>query len=214
MTGFFGSMLTITTPATDLKLLTAAELRAAIGVTNGNQDTALAVIETRVAASIARVCRVPQGGVRVPTLRSETLTEVFRLNASVCELRLSRRPIVSITSVVEDGTALDADDYETDDAAGLLRRLDGNDSPSRWASAKITVVYVAGWATVPDDLKLAAAKYVNALYQAGTRDANLRHEEIPGVRTVDYWVPDSGEPAIPPEVIDILSAGGYLNYWA
>lgn len=206
-------MLTVTTAATDLTLLSQAELRAAVGVVDGSQDTTLTTLGKRVASCIAKACRVASDGAVPPTLRLETLTETFRLNSRHVEIVLSRRPVISITSVTEDGNALTAADYELENGSGILRRLDGSDNPSCWAAAKIVVVYAAGWATVSDDLKLAATKLAATFWAEGQKiDPSLKRESIPGVIEQEWWVGPSDDPLIPQEVMDILSFGGYLNH--
>lgn len=205
-------MLSVTTAATDLALLSPAELRSATGVESG-QDTDLAALGRRVAATITKACRVPAAGATTPTLRLETLTETFRLKAAQSMLVLSRRPLVAITSVVEDSDTLDTDEYEID--GYQLRRLDGDDNPSIWTASKVVVVYRAGWATVPDDLKLAAAKLAGLLWSEGSRiDPNLRRESIPGVIDREWWVGPADDPLIPAEVMQLLSEGGYVQWLA
>src|SRR6185312_7968968 len=101
------STFTVTTPASELSLLTVEELRAAVGVTDASQDDALTALGARLSASIAKQCGVASDGVNPATLLSETCTEVFRPTRFQQDLVLSRRPVTSITSVTENGTALD-----------------------------------------------------------------------------------------------------------
>lgn len=205
-------MLTVTTAATDLTLLTVAERRAAVGVADASRDAELLTLEARVAAAITAACKVARNGTVPPTLRLETLTETLRPTVERCEIILSRRPIVSVTSITEDGTAVVAADYEIESGAGMLRRLSG-DEPTIWAAAKIVVVYVAGWATVPEELKLAAAKFMQAEIQQGTRDPMLKSKTTEGVSSYEWWVDPTNDSVIPAEVMDILQRGGYVNNW-
>jgi hypothetical protein len=206
-------MLTVTTAATDRSLLTPAELRSAANQTDGSRDTELATLGNRVAAAIARSCNVATDGVTPATLRYETLTETLRPNEQdpFCygPLRryiiLSRRPVVSVTSIVEDGTTLDAEDYEIDAASGRILRLE-DDEPAYWLRAKIVVVYTAGWQTVPDDLKLAASKLAQLFWADSLRsDPNLRSEEIPGVITRSWWVSQRPDPLLPEDIDELLA---------
>lgn len=204
-------MLVVTTAATDRALLTAAEARAAIG-DDAADATKITALLNRVSSAITRTCRVPAGGAVPPTLRRETLTETFRLKSYQEHLVLSRRPIVSVTSIVEDDTTLASDDYEINAATGMLLRLDDSDEPSEWLAAKIVVVYVAGWETVPDDLKLAAVKLAALFWSEGERvDANLKSESIPGVIDQEFWVSPASDPLIPEEVKQLLVP--YMNHW-
>lgn len=205
-------MMTITTAAGDPNLLTAEEMRLAVGLASGDtsKDAVLTPLNGRVSRAIAAHCKVAAGGIAVPTLRQETVTEVFRTGMARRRLMLSRRPIVSVTSVVEDGETLTGADYEIESASGLLLRLE-NDEPADWSWQKITVVYVAGWATVPDDLKLAASKLASEIYTVGTRDPNLKRIKVENVEEREFWVSPSSDPLVSQEVDALLAP--YMNVW-
>lgn len=205
-------MMTITTPAGDPNLLSAEEMRLAVGLasSDASKDAVLATLNGRVSRSIAAHCKVAAAGVAVPTLRQETVTEVFRTGMARERLLLSRRPIVSVTSVVEDGETLTGADYEIQAASGILLRLE-NDEPANWSWQKITVVYVAGWDVVPDDIKLAASKLASEFYTVGTRDPNLKKVEVVGVDSREYWVAPSSDPLVSQEVDALLAP--YMNIW-
>lgn len=196
-------ILTVTTPAADRSLLTIEELRAACGVRDASKDVALAVIGARVSTIIAAWCGVVGAFPEQPTLRAEIVTEVFRNAAGAPSLILGRRFVSSITSVVEDGATLAATGYELFKSTGLLKRL-SSDAPSEWTAAKITVVYTAGFATVPDNLKAAAAKLALDFYAANTRDPNLRSAEVEGAGTLTYWVPPASDPLMSAEIRQLL----------
>ena len=204
------SILSVSVAAPDYNLLTAAELRLAVGVGSADtsQDATLTPIGLRVSAAISRACNVATAAASPATLRSETLSERFRLDAGRRTLILSRRPVTAITSIVEAGVTLTADDYELDAAAGMIDRLSG-DCVTCWASGRTTVVYVAGWATVPDDLKLAATKLAQTYYAtSGDYNPLLRSEEVPDVHKYTFNTPgadgagDGG--ALPAEVEALL----------
>lgn len=202
-------MLTVTTEATDKTLLTLAELRAAVGLTDNSKDPELTALGNRAAAAIARACRVAAGGVAVPTLRKETLSETQELRGASEYLVLARRPIVSITSVTENATALAAADYRLLAPQGMLQRRSGNYAYQWTPGVDVVVVYSAGWSTVPDDLKLAATKFVRILFAEARRDASLKRVKIEGVSEREYWVGPSDDPLVPQEVMDLL--GPYIN---
>lgn len=194
--------LTVTTPATSLQLLTIAEMRAAAGASDASQDDDLNAMGLRIAATIATECRVAIGSGGEPTLLRETLTEVIR-QVNVDYLFLSRRHNVAISSIVVDGDTLTADDYEVDaESAKLTFLID--DVPVKWRANKVTVVYAAGFATAPADLKLAAMDFFRLAWQEKSRDPTLKSEEIdvPGVERVrkDFWIgtlPGMTESAVP-----------------
>ena len=203
-------MLSVTTAAGDPNLLSVEEMRAAVGVTGSGSDAALLILNGRVSRAIAAHCRVASAGIAVPTLRQETLTETFRTGMSREKVILSRRPIVSVTSIVEDGETLTSADYEIDASSGILTRLE-DDEPACWSWSKIVVVYVAGWDTVPDDLKLAASKLASEIYTVGTRDPNLRKVEVHGVDTREFWIGPATDPLVSAEIDALLAP--YMNVW-
>lgn len=196
-----------------------AEIRLATGKATG-YVTELNALNSRVSSTIARVCKVVASGVTVPTLRQETLTETIRdgINSipffATRQMRtqivLSRRPMGSVTSIVENDVTLTADEYEYDANSGLVLRLQ-DDNICTWSRGKITVVYVAGWAVVPDDLKLAASKLASLFWTESTRDANLKRVKVEGISEREYWVPPTTDPLIPNEVMSLL--GPYTNYF-
>lgn len=203
-------MLSVTTAAGDPNLLSVEEMRAAVGVTGSGSDAALLILNGRVSRAIAAHCRVASAGIAVPTLRQETLTETFRTGMSREKVILSRRPIVSVTSIVEDGETLTSADYEIDASSGILTRLE-DDEPACWSWSKIVVVYVAGWSVVPDDLKLAASKLASEIYTVGTRDPNLKRIKTDGVDEVEYWIGPATDPLVSQEIDALLSP--YMNVW-
>lgn len=199
-------MLTVTTPAADLALLTLAETKAAVGVTGTAQDPALETLRQRVAAIVAAECNVAPAGVDPVTLRQETLREVLRPRLATSRVLLSRRPVVSVASVVVDGVTLAGSDYEVDAAGAILCRL-VNDTPAAWLPGKIVVDYVAGWNTVPDGLKLAAAKMSLLIWSENgpaPRDPSIKRERVDGVGEIERWVGPDTDPAFPQEVKDLL----------
>lgn len=198
------SVLVVTTPASDLSLLTQAERREAIGVTDSSQDVKLAALDLRLAAAIMTECDIAIGAGAEPTLRRETLTETFR-HVDVAELVLSRRHEIEITSLVEDGVAQTVDvSFIVHPESGIATRL-CDDRPRRWCAAKVVVVYKAGFVTVPGDLKMAAMDFMRLAWAEKKRDPSLKSEviDIPDVRRVErgYWVGSvpgqSNEGAVP-----------------
>lgn len=218
-------MFTVTTPATDRSLLSLAELRAAATVSDNSQDASLLLIGKYVDATITKACRVVVDGAVPPTMRLETLTEIFRSIQDRGDRRhgaqqhrhncliLSRRPVVDIISVTENGTLLDAAEYEVEAASGLLYRLSGTAWRVDWCGPTATVAYTAGYATVPDDLKYAAIKFVQSITQQAGRDPLLTLKRIEGVSEYRYWVDPTKDTVVPAEVMDLLEQGGYVNTW-
>ena len=218
------SILSVTAAASDLTLLTTAELRGAVGLdtADGSKDASLKILGVRIAALITQACRVPADGATTPTLRLETLTETFRPEGwrrGICwrdrgnhddELILARRPLVAVSSVQEGAVTLtEATDYVVDGGTGILRRVI-NDLPASWLRrSTIIVQYQAGWNVVPDGLKMAAEQLARVYWFQNSRDPALKQISVPGVIERQYWVGAASDPAVPQDVIDML--GPYRN---
>jgi hypothetical protein len=83
----------------------------------------------------------------------------------------------------------------------LYRLVD--DNRVLWCASKVVIVYVAGWAAVPPDLKAAAKKLVTALWSESTRDPNLKRERSE-FGELEYWVPPTTDPLLSAEIQDLL----------
>lgn len=217
-------MLTITEAASDLQLLSQEELRVAAGLesSDSSADDALAVLGLRAAAALAAACGVTRGGYDASylanspplrgeaprTLKAETVSETFRFRSHYGSIYLARRPVLAISMVTEDSSELGVDDFEYDVPQGALMRVSG-DSLIQWAMGRITVVYEAGYETIPEDLKGFAAQLVSLYYQSEGDDPNVKHEEIPGVISIDRWVDTKADNIVPDDIMAGLIRGGY-----
>lgn len=204
--------------ATDLTLLSLAEMRAAVGQTDNNRDADVKRVGSRAVGAITAACKLASAAATPPTLRKETVQDTFRLNrwwnrrdhATAHEkLVLSRRPVVAINSIVEAGVTLDPTvDIEIRGAEGSLIRLI-DDKPAHWARDKVVINYDAGWDTVPDGLKRAVEEMMTFFWSEGFKDPLMRSLNIPGVVEKQYWIGSPSAPAIPQSVMDKL--GPYIN---
>jgi hypothetical protein len=180
-------------PAADLSLLTPEELRAAAGLPAGDtsQDDALAVYGEQVAAEIASDCAITADGINPPTLRSEHVLDVYRLDYSEKGLLLSRKHVSAVVSVTENGIILEPTDWRLNAETGRLVRL-VNDADACWSARKIEIEYTAGFDLIPAELKAEAASRVQVKHSEGSRDPLARsiRTDIPDVesRQVDYQV--------------------------
>lgn len=207
-------VLTVSSAAADRKLLTLTEAKEALGITSSSQDAAITSLILRVSDLISRECRVAGDGITPTTLRQETLVETLRPKATADQLLLSRRFLGTITSVVENDETLTSSDYVKNAGAGFLTRLDEDDDETYWPVGKIVVTYQAGFATVPEDLKLAAIAAVREQYAVSYRDPMLRAEEVEGVGRFEYQSSLSTSTvssALSPQVCDMLAP--YRSLW-
>lgn len=214
------STFSITTSASDLKLLSIAEMRAALNIQDNSKDSELNTLNSRISAVIARECKVRVDGSTPPTLKLEIIKETFT-NFYKSRIILSRKPIVSIVSLIENETTLVLDtDFIINKSNGILQRIDSSGNEVFWGGwfscgDLITIDYTAGWNTVPDDLKLAAVKLAQDYWADSQKSSgsDLREVELPGVIRKVYQtqnVSNSNINALPQDVMDLLSP--YINH--
>jgi hypothetical protein len=215
------SIFTVTDPSTGT-LLTLAEAKAALGITDNARDADITRLVSRVSASIFAYCKPRTDGINPPTLLSEGITESYRWGSNIGVIQLSRRRVTEIGSVSEGGAALEDTAYDIDRASGQILRVSG-DGYIGWAGTPVVVDYTAGFETVPEDLKLAAEIWLRELWRtdfmtpSALNDPFAKVEEIPGVRRIERWVEGMNTAVtptmIPPEVESVLCEGNYVEIW-
>lgn len=192
-------MLTVTVAAASHAIITVEQAKTELSITGSAQDTLLEDLTKDASAMIAGWCRRD-------TFASETLQQTERLDEARPCLILDRELNVEITSIVEDGVTLDADEWERDGA--LLYRLDANDNRMWWpACAKIVLTYSAGYTAgtdVPDIIRRAALDAITTLYRGRGRDVTVRSEQTEGVGETQYF--DGRKADVPPISSDRLAA--------
>jgi hypothetical protein len=146
----------------------------------------------------------------------ETLQESFRLGSNwevsgdAQPIMLSRPPIVSITSILEDTFSpdtLDPTDYEVDKFDGFLWRTTGVGPNFRigWMGESVVVTYVGGYKTIPDDITEACISLVRLRQASRTRDPSLRSITFEGVGSETYATsPGELVNGLPAEVANML----------
>lgn len=204
--------LSIPSPNTDRSLLTTAERRGAAGLasTDSSKDAMLNALGGYVDSMITKACNVASVAAIPPTLRLESVVETFSFKSCQNGLFLARVPVVEITAVTEAGSELAEDDWRLE-GRGLYRVAGSADT--NWSVGETVVSYDAGWATVPDDLKYAAIKFMQAELNTAGRDPLLRRVSIPDVIEKEFWVDPTKSEIVPAEVLSILERGGFINKW-
>ena len=125
-------------------------------------------------------------------------------------LQLSRWPIVSIASVVENGIALIEDeDYVVDAVRGQLTRMFSIDPyPTRWTTLPITVEYSAGFDPIPPEVSGAMSRGVKGQYLARTRDPAIKSQSAAGIYAASYTTGAGGGAQggglFPPDVLAVF----------
>ena len=130
----------------------------------------------------------------------------------------ARIPLVSVASIIEDGTTLVVDtDYEVDVANSRVYRLNSSGNLCKWRGNKIVIEYGSGW-TLPSalvsgpnpllqsapELEAACIDMVKARYIARDRDPFLKSDTVEGVGSQTFWIPDVSPGKSPDHIQDIL----------
>jgi hypothetical protein len=201
----YNSTVSVAASSKDMTLLNTVKTELSIG--NTDYDVLLGSFIQQASAAIVSYCR--------REFARETLVDTFRIGGGITTLQLTRRPIVSVTSIVEDGVTLDSDDYEIIAANGWLNRLDASGDPQCWECGKIVVTHVAGWlmlTDLPSDLERVTIDLVKSKWFARDRDPMVKSEGTPGVYEVSYWV-DTGQyvRGLPAGIAAKLDELGYVD---
>lgn len=209
----FRSVVTVTTPAafpdlTDLlNVLADLELNA----TTSAQKVNLRKQIRQCSKAIESYCN--------RTFAVQTYTENFYPDYDSRfdnVLMLSQCPIITVTSITEDGVALvNGTDFIIDSGSGCVNRV-YNGIPFAWflggfpwgslETKVVTAVYQAGYGVIPEDLQDAVHRMIRGRRFAQGRDPMLRQENIPGVAEYQYWIASAGESGnFTPDVEEIIS---------
>lgn len=186
------SRLQVITPATDVALLTATELRVAAGLAEADatHDTALASLGLEAAEWIADILGIRSAGGRVPTVIAEVVRETFAPAWRGYELVLARRFVSDVTVTESGGVLVEDTDFVVYDDRGMLERVSSG-YQTGWAVGPIVVDYTTGFANgspslVPPTIKAVAADYVALRYSAAGRDPMVRSETTNDLDSVTY----------------------------
>lgn len=201
------SILTVTTPRADLKLVSLTDLKAELEITGTASDTYLGSLLDRVSQMVEAHCD------RVFAV--ETVREDFREDCGLLYLPLTRYPVIGVSAVTVDGEALVgdiADLVEIDKEKGRLYRMDSSADLIQWETGRISITYQAGYSVMPGNLREAVmrlAKYGNS---GRTRDPAIKGERfLEGLYAYDLFNASSeSSGGMPTDVAGLLAP--YLRY--
>lgn len=150
----------------------------------------------------------------------ETMLDVFyvqqdpypyQLPGGVLALQLARWPVKNLLGVTQrlsaatTHTLTEGTDFALDGGVGQLLRLDTNAGMTRWEALPVSVNYAAGFDNIPDDVVVAALRWMVWRWSERTRDPTLKATQQPDYGTKSYWVggpPMSG--GVPQEIAALL----------
>ncbi|QCG93958.1 hypothetical protein E6C67_08395 [Azospirillum sp. TSA2s] len=201
---------TVITPAGSTALVDLATVKDDWSISGTADDAFLTRTIDRCSAAAAQFCnRV----FVVETVRDDIQIERDQIDWPVhggaAPLQLSRWPVGSVTTVVEDiGTSavtlVQGVDFTVNPAIGQLTRLDGNGRPRKWPPTLIQVTYTAGYSTIPSDLQDAVSRMVWTRYAERRRDPFVQRVRVDGVDDVTYITPKADAGNLSADVSDIL----------
>lgn len=147
----------------------------------------------------------------------ETMKDYFRNDSwQRCAdvLQLSRRPIKSVISIIEDGVTLEPTDFEIIAETGWIQRIDSSGNPQSWGGGKIAVEYVAGWISlteIPSLLERIVIDEIKREWFARGGDPIVKSEEVPGVLRRDFWIPGSTTGVQKDPMLTALEDAGFIE---
>lgn len=198
------SILTVTSAANSYDLITLAALKLELGITNSDSDELLSQLISQASGVVADIT----GRVWI----AETVEEKFYFNYWECvpTLVLRRRPVISITTLTENGAALVEDvDFAVDAEKGMLYRIKyGAFLNGVIGSPSVVVDYIGGYVlsgspsmNIPRGLERATMILSKAYWFSNTRDPNVRSETTFELDSITYRDAADAEKA----VADLLS---------
>lgn len=197
------SIITVTSPSSYQYLTTLDRVKQELSITDNGSDAILTAKISEASSDIlARIWPRPR----------ETVTETFYpepgQSVSRAQLMLSRWPLVSVTSVTLDDSAVVS--YRIDAEAGMLLYLADDGYRSCWTFSKSAeIVYVGGFSmpgevaqpTLPPALEAACVELVSSYWFSRGRDSLVRQETVDGAGSTTYWIGAVGESgSLPPSV--------------
>jgi hypothetical protein len=202
-------------------VLTTAEAKTFLrGIASGSssQDTLIDTLVTRADQILSRWCGYPaytDGAAGTSTFEDQSYT-LYMSGPGGRELKLPVYPISTVTSIEDDSTeAFDgttylvaSSDYDLRKSEGtvLLKTTSVHGQWSETASPVLKVVVVAGWTTVPEQLKSACGEMVKHLWEM--REKSGEQSRSQSGTSVSYR-----DEQIPPHVRTILSPYRLRGVW-
>lgn len=172
--------------ATELGLVGLDDVKAHLNITSSTSDEELRVVLMAATAAAEDYLRRP--------LRRNTKTQTFYgPTGNGLALVLDRPDVASITSVDNDGDALDTDDYAEDLNAGVIWRSSGWDYP-------VVVTYVAAGLDSPA-IRQAVLELVRHLWETQRGSMPMMPRGVDGM---DAFNPAMGY-SLPRRVTELLA---------
>jgi len=197
----------VVTAAKSADLVPLIQLKDDLAITSNKDDDYLKRTISRESAAAAQYCnRVFAVETVTDTIDLQRDAFPYQVPGGVRAVQLSRWPVVTLTSLTENGEALtEGTDFRVDYKSGQVLRL-GVDATFvvPWQALPIVVTYSAGYATIPLDVQDAVTRMVKSRYLARTRDPYLKEDDVSGIGRQVFWVSNGTQGNLTPDVSDIL----------
>lgn len=196
-------MLQVLIPSPTEDLTDLATVKDELGIAGTDSD-----------ARLSRLIRQASDAIALHTgqvFGRATVQQTERFCAGWTSIRLDRQLDPVVSSVTEDGAAVDPDGWELDGAT--LYRLSG-DLRCLWNAYRVDIVYASGFVlldSLPFDVERAAILTVAAWHMGRARDPMLRSETAEGIGAASY-IAGATMPALPPQAVSILQP--WRGFWA
>lgn len=185
-----------------MDLITKAEYKAYAGINSTNKDAEIDALIPRVSALVKTYCRRS-----FVDYYNTDLVEYF--NGPSILFPLKEYPIVSITSVEKSidygatyDTLVEYTDYALDMSRGVVHAMIPTGFPEYINGYKVT--YKAGYALVPEDLKLAVIDLITYYIR---NDSAIHSNKAPGTSAVQIeYISTTSLPAHIKRVLDLYMA--------
>lgn len=193
------SFINVVTSAESTDLVSVADAMAAYDIDDG------AKAQDWVSQASAAIV----GYIKRPISR-EQVKQTVRNNPALSGLCpapvvLTRRPVDPVGLVVSvSGATLAEAEYELDQRAGLIWRVDASGERVSWPASKIEITYWGGYSVIPADLQRACLLMVGNYSSADGRDTLVKSESVDGIGRTDYVV-SASQGGIPQDVADLLA---------
>lgn len=117
---------------------------------------------------------------------------------------LSVMSVVVTINGVEKTLVEDTDFIVDVNKAQLIRISETSGLPINWRPYLTTIIYEAGYTTIPADIDDACSRMVKKAFWARGRDPSIMEQSQGGLGSTKYWVTTAPEGNLPPEICDIL----------
>lgn len=185
-----------------MDLITKAEYKAYAGISSTNKDTEIDALIPKVSALVKTYCRRT-------FIDYYNTPNIEYFNGPAMFFPLKEYPVRNVSSVelsVDWGNnytdLVEYTDYALDKSRGVVHSTQFDGFPERINGYKVT--YTAGYATVPEDLKLAVLDLVSYYIR---NDSAIHSNKAPGTNSVQVeYISTTSLPAHIRRVLDLYVA--------